>query len=84
LKYLDLCDTFITGAGFLYLRKLTHLEEVRLSDTNVTDANLNVAPVIECLKGLPSLQHLEIGYNPGVTDSAREELKRALPNVTVD
>ncbi len=81
LRYLGVSSTYITGAGVRSLEGLTHLETLRLSDTKLTDADIRC--LTQHLKGLPSLRYVEIGYNPDVTDTAIQELRKALPHVNV-
>ena len=59
-----------------YLKGLTSLEELDLSDTQITDAGL------EDLKGLTRLEELYL-HGTQVTDAGIKELRKALPKCLI-
>jgi hypothetical protein len=76
LSVLDIRETHVTDAGLATLKGLTSLSELHLSGTLVTDVGL------ANLKGLKKLYLLHVPGNK-VTDVGVNELRRALPNLTI-
>ena len=76
LEWLDLSRTQITDAGLLLLRRMTNLRRLWLTGTPVTDAGL------EHLRLLASLEFVDLAETQ-VTPAAAEQLRQALPGVTV-
>ena len=66
----------MTDAGLEHLNELTNLRTLLLSVTQVTDGGLMR------LKGLTKLQRLYLN-DTQVTDAGVNDLKRALPNLTI-
>jgi hypothetical protein len=76
LKALNLGGTGITDAGMAHLKGLTRLQHLLIDRTMVGDAGL------AHLKGLTSLGTVYISGNR-ISDEARLDLERALPNVWI-
>jgi internalin A len=76
LTSLDLRGTNVTDAGLMHLAGLTKVSVLNLDDTQVSDAGLLH------LRGLRNLEWLGISRT-NVSDDGMNELKRALPNVSV-
>jgi hypothetical protein len=77
LNQLGLSGTRVSDVGLVHLRGLTGLKQLDLQDTAVSDAG------IVNLKSLTSLQSLEV-YGTQVDDFGAQELRHALPKVSVD
>jgi Leucine Rich repeats (2 copies)/Leucine Rich repeat len=77
LQSLDLYNTHVSDVGLSYLEGLTNLQHLNLDGTKVTDAGL------PHLKGLTSLKELRL-LDTGVTGTAVGELRKALPNLTIE
>jgi hypothetical protein len=77
LKSLNLDKTQITDAGLAKLQSLTQLERLCLSETQVTDAGLAK------LQALTKLKYVQL-QNTQVTDAGCDELKKSLPNLTIN
>jgi hypothetical protein len=76
LKALNLGGTGIADAGLAHLKGLTRLQHLFIDRTMVGDAGL------AHLKGLTSLRTVYISGNR-ISDEARLDLERALPNVWI-
>jgi internalin A len=76
LTSLDLRGTKVTDAGLVHLAGLSKISVLNLDDTQVSDAGLLH------LRGLRNLEWLGISRT-SVSDDGKNELKRALPNVSV-
>ena len=77
LMRLDLRNTLqVRDAGLVYLRDMTNLSELFLNGSSVTDAGLSH---LKCLRGLTYVRLDDMG----VSRSAVQELRRALPNAAV-
>jgi internalin A len=76
ISHLDLEKTGVTDAGLVHLEGLTHLRELSVAFTQVTDRGL------VHLKELTNLSYIDLS-STGVTDAGVNELKLALPNVTI-
>lgn len=77
LNFLVLSETNITDAGLAHLKGLTSLETLYLGGTKISDAGLTY------IKGLTRLKYLNVVATK-VTEAGLEELRRALPNTTID
>ena len=78
VEELDLDDSSVTDAGLVHLKGLPRLERLFLRGTKVTDAGL------EHLKKLSGHPSLHLGWDKArISDSAVEELQKALPNAQV-
>lgn len=60
-----------------HLGRMTDLKDLRLCDSQITDAGLRH------LKGLANLKYLDVTYSTEVTEEGIEELRKALPNCTI-
>jgi hypothetical protein len=76
LKELSLEGTQISDAGLAHLARLTNLTKLNLRRTGISDAGL------AHLAGLTNLRTLDL-YDTDVTAAAIDELKKALPELTV-
>jgi len=76
LKTLVLEGTQITDAGLAHLARLPSLETLNLRRVGMTDKGLSH------LRSLTSLQTLDL-YDTDVSETAIDELKKALPRLTV-
>lgn len=77
LRMLTLSDTLITDAGLVHVKKLTKLQYIGLGGTQVTDAGMAE------LKALTKLSTLHLGRNTQISQAGMNELKRALPRLTI-
>jgi len=77
LRYVNLSRTAVTDAGLAHLSGSTNLQELFLDGTAVTDAGL------ARLHGLTGLRMLGL-TNARVSDVGVAELKRALPDLSVN
>jgi internalin A len=68
LESLTLCGNAIGVGGFAHLGKLTRLRYLNLESTHCTDHD------VALLIPLANLTDLDLGYNPGVTDSGLRHL----------
>jgi internalin A len=68
LKSLTLSATALERDGFRLLEGMTGLEYLSLESTKATDAD------VAHLAALAKLTHLDLGYNPGVTDAGLKHL----------
>jgi hypothetical protein len=68
LKSLTLSATALERDGFRLLGGMSGLEYLNLESTKATDAD------VAHLAGLAKLTHLDLGYNPGVTDAGLKHL----------
>ncbi len=68
LKSLTLSATALGPGGFRLLGGMTGLEYLNLESTRATDAD------VAHLAALAKLTHLDLGYNPGVTDAGLQHL----------
>ncbi len=76
LQYLGLIGPKVTDAGLVNLENLTSLRYLTLIDTQVTDAGL------VHLKTLTNLKVL-VFNSTHITEAGRNNLKHALPNLTI-
>jgi hypothetical protein len=76
LQELDLSATEVSDAGLVHLQRMTGLKRLDLRYTAISDAG------IVHLKNLTSLQSLDV-YGTKVDDFGAQELRRALPKVSV-
>jgi len=77
LQDVGLFRTKVTDSGLIHLKGLTNLQELDLSETEISDAGLLH------LKGLTKLKILNL-FETQVSDEGVNELKKALPNCTVE
>lgn len=78
LKTLNLSKTQITDGGLKQLAPLSDLRWLMLADTQVTDAGLRD------LEGLKNLHCLTIGKSAKLTRPKLNQLKKAMPALSVD
>lgn len=77
LRKLSLWNTEITDAGLGHVGRLTSLQQLDLSHTQVTCDGL------EHMKGLTGLQRIELVGCENLADADIDDLKMALPMVTI-
>ncbi len=77
LESLDVCRTSLGDESLRTISDLTLLKTLNISSTNVTDKG------IALLKGHKNLQYLDL-YNTKTTQEGREQLKKAIPGLTIN
>ncbi len=78
LHVLDLSYTKITDQGLKRLNALSNLNWLLIRGDSVTDAG------VSSLSSIAALKHLTLSKDMKVSSSAVEQLKKALPQLTVD
>src|SRR5439155_6438401 len=76
LEYLSLAATQVTDAGLKHLKGMTKLDRLSLASTKVSDAGM------PSLAELTGLRTVYLG-GTAVTDTGAQNLRKALPKVSV-
>jgi Leucine-rich repeat (LRR) protein len=77
LKKLNLSESRINDDGVKLLKPLTELEDLNLSQTEITPATLE--QIVEFKK----LQKLTISFCTMITSDAKETLQKAMPDLKI-